>query len=703
MELPSDFIHRHKYDSKTKKHAYCPPITAQDDPFILPEYDDLAKWELETYLLDKDDMKPNHIGHRKCLIAELQAILECDSAINGCIMAGSAPGDHIPFLAALFPDITFVVIDTLPFAFKPAEVRNVTILDKLLTPANAHEVKAIFGGGGKVLFLSDIRSGNSTKIDLKFSQVYRSQEEFFANLGLTLHKDKLIFPLDVERKYFQQIIGKEFVDAFFSVTEIVYHAMAGLCDMIDQNDLDAVLEKGFIGYTTKGGEDTTWTEAMYADFGIQYWYHRFKGFQRYTEGCVLLPKVLNVLDGLNLPPHDMVCVGGGPCYEMLVLLPFVQDHGLTLISIDPHLAPVSPQIGHYPESINFVEPEIYAYKTIFFSYSHMYVSEDVWKNFSKSVLVMSCRSKGGPIIPALDATHVRHSLVGANDFRFSIYLPKVVTDKVPKHEAIVTARRTVNAEKIYPNIPYKDKGGNSTRNELTERTNQNEHEKHVSDDNGLVLLLIDALEPDYVSSKFRCSTLTKSDDFIDGKIFEQAWTNSWTTERRIFAKRGNNGYSHRNYDLDIWTARTVVSTSLSRFASYPNFLMKLGPQFKDDLFSQCHGCDCRDCYIEASVLLKYLQSPYAKKGITHFQTYFKFDLSEHLPPGTDILLEVANPSSLIILSSIIKTFSKSVSKLIPTIRGIQSYSNWVASVKQNPKKGHKKRGPASISLSREHA
>jgi hypothetical protein len=89
------------------------------DPVIL--YDDIK----DSLKYQPDTSKNNmglHIGQRKLLLSEVQFLTK--HSVKYCIYAGSAPGHKTHFLAQLFPDIKFILIDPNQFDLVLADIPN---------------------------------------------------------------------------------------------------------------------------------------------------------------------------------------------------------------------------------------------------------------------------------------------------------------------------------------------------------------------------------------------------------------------------------------------------------------------------------------------------------------------------------------------------------------------------------------------------
>jgi hypothetical protein len=72
------------------------------------------------------------------------------------VYAGAAPGVHIPFLAAMFPELTFHLYDPSPFKIQQTE--RIFLYNQLFLDADAQK----WAGRDDVYFISDIRSDPSS-------------------------------------------------------------------------------------------------------------------------------------------------------------------------------------------------------------------------------------------------------------------------------------------------------------------------------------------------------------------------------------------------------------------------------------------------------------------------------------------------------------------------------------------------------------
>lgn len=111
------------------------------------------------YRSRKDEMKSVvHWGQRKLMIHEIEFLtLYAEEGIL-CLYAGAAPGTHIPFLAELFPEIHFVLIDPAHFSIESSA--QITIRQEFMSESVANEFKHM-----KTLFISDVRSVDCRLLD----------------------------------------------------------------------------------------------------------------------------------------------------------------------------------------------------------------------------------------------------------------------------------------------------------------------------------------------------------------------------------------------------------------------------------------------------------------------------------------------------------------------------------------------------------
>lgn len=121
-------------------------------------------------------MKPQvHAGQLKLFLSELRFLTKyaSDPNVNSLLIyAGAAPGIHLPYLASLFPNVTFFLYDPREFCNSVFDVENITVISRTGShgvPFNqrianmfAYSVHALIWkqASTNLLFISDIRSGD---------------------------------------------------------------------------------------------------------------------------------------------------------------------------------------------------------------------------------------------------------------------------------------------------------------------------------------------------------------------------------------------------------------------------------------------------------------------------------------------------------------------------------------------------------------
>lgn len=100
-------------------------------------------------------------GHRKLILNELRFITLFWDRVNvpklQVVYIGAAPGDHIPILSSLFPDITFNLYDPSPFIIGATD--SIKIYNRFFTDNDAE----YWSGRDNVFLISDIRTANYDK------------------------------------------------------------------------------------------------------------------------------------------------------------------------------------------------------------------------------------------------------------------------------------------------------------------------------------------------------------------------------------------------------------------------------------------------------------------------------------------------------------------------------------------------------------
>lgn len=122
-------------------------------------------------------------GQRKLMVSEIHFFtLFWDSRKISrplAVYAGAAPGNHIPFLSALFPQIEFHLYDPRQFSIK--ETEKIKIHRDLFTDEDA----AQWSGRNDVFFLSDIRTADIVEmeriaIETAVNQDMRDQQRWYS-------------------------------------------------------------------------------------------------------------------------------------------------------------------------------------------------------------------------------------------------------------------------------------------------------------------------------------------------------------------------------------------------------------------------------------------------------------------------------------------------------------------------------------------
>lgn len=107
----------------------------------------------------KSESRARHIGQLKLLLSEIEFLTRHGNLTRNVVYIAAAPGDHIPFLAKLFPKHIFHLYDPAKFTTKGIDGR-IYVHNQFFTDETAEEwrEKAIDLKG--VLLISDIRSSS---------------------------------------------------------------------------------------------------------------------------------------------------------------------------------------------------------------------------------------------------------------------------------------------------------------------------------------------------------------------------------------------------------------------------------------------------------------------------------------------------------------------------------------------------------------
>lgn len=107
----------------------------------------------------KDIKTTLHWGQRKLLMSEIEFLTMFADENDIVVYAGAGPGKHIPYLAEMFPDLTFELWDPNPFSIK--QTKQIKIFNEYFTEDVAGKYTK---DGKKILFMSDIRTADPNKL-----------------------------------------------------------------------------------------------------------------------------------------------------------------------------------------------------------------------------------------------------------------------------------------------------------------------------------------------------------------------------------------------------------------------------------------------------------------------------------------------------------------------------------------------------------
>eukprot|EP00928_Gymnodinium_smaydae_P064219 TRINITY_DN47617_c0_g1_i1.p1 TRINITY_DN47617_c0_g1~~TRINITY_DN47617_c0_g1_i1.p1 ORF type:complete len:480 (-),score=58.64 TRINITY_DN47617_c0_g1_i1:106-1545(-) len=100
-----------------------------------------------------------HWGQRKLLLSEIEFLTMHGASCTRVVYAGAAPGTHIPFLASLFPHLSFVLVD--PGEFRVESNDRITVRREFFTAELARKLREGEDmPSSKTLFVSDVRTGD---------------------------------------------------------------------------------------------------------------------------------------------------------------------------------------------------------------------------------------------------------------------------------------------------------------------------------------------------------------------------------------------------------------------------------------------------------------------------------------------------------------------------------------------------------------
>lgn len=116
-----------------------------------------------------------HFGQRKLLLSEIEFLTRNYTTGDTVLYAGSAPGDHIPFLTELFPGMKLIMYDPRKYNKVVYKLTD-QIYEEYFTDEVAQKL-AKEVPEGRMLFVSDIRSDPS---DERVLQDMKNQEKWIS-------------------------------------------------------------------------------------------------------------------------------------------------------------------------------------------------------------------------------------------------------------------------------------------------------------------------------------------------------------------------------------------------------------------------------------------------------------------------------------------------------------------------------------------
>lgn len=153
--------------------------------------------------------RPNaHIGQRKLFLTEIQfftnKVKESDNIY--CIYAGAAPSNHTGYLAALFPNIKFILIDPNPFEVREA---NPIVLhgygDPEIDPERAEQlIKSAMSRPEQIYIINDLFTVTLAETFHKLMK--RNEMVFISDIRTNSHEDDYPDVLDILWNLAQQYV-----------------------------------------------------------------------------------------------------------------------------------------------------------------------------------------------------------------------------------------------------------------------------------------------------------------------------------------------------------------------------------------------------------------------------------------------------------------------------------------------------------------
>lgn len=132
-----------------------PPVDYYDQ-------EDEVPGKLPFRKIAKSQSHAKHIGQLKLLLSEIEFLTRHGGLARHVLYIAAAPGEHIPFLAKLFPKHVFHLYDPATFRIDKGELQEVKerihLHNKFFTDDTAEEWRDKAAELGGVLLVSDIRS-----------------------------------------------------------------------------------------------------------------------------------------------------------------------------------------------------------------------------------------------------------------------------------------------------------------------------------------------------------------------------------------------------------------------------------------------------------------------------------------------------------------------------------------------------------------
>lgn len=157
---------------------------------VVAYYDDIINMEFPRAPYNPKERPPNiHWGQMKLVLTEIEFLTEYADKLPIIVLyIGGAPGNHIPYLSMLFPNVLFVLYDPLPFGIE--ETSRIVIHQKYFTDEDAELVKRT-----DCLLISDIRTPEITETEFLSSHP-----------ALSLPRDRKTVRDTIEKQFSKDIL-----------------------------------------------------------------------------------------------------------------------------------------------------------------------------------------------------------------------------------------------------------------------------------------------------------------------------------------------------------------------------------------------------------------------------------------------------------------------------------------------------------------